>query len=165
VRAARTHHRTGVATSGNTLACSHTRSIRSGVVEWVRTWVYELRWRPDYHGDPVRSREVESIAQLREVVAWARRNPNVTGYSFRPVDHLDGDPAEVCRNGHRLMVWPAGGRNPSWLICAGCLGHRLAVCPQCGDRVIEPVPGPDCGPPSRTPLRRGPPLPGCEAPR
>ena len=116
-------------------------------MEWIRRWVYELRWSWDYRGSPVRSREVAGVAELRAVVAWARRNPNVTGYSFKPVDHLVGDPAEVCRRGHRLNAWPAGRLSPSWLTCGGCPGHRLAVCPECGDRVIEPAPGPDCGPP------------------
>jgi hypothetical protein len=73
---------------------------------------------------------VESVAQLHAVVAWARRNPNVIRYSFKPVDHLVWDPAEVCRRGHRLRTWPAG-RGPSvWLACTGCPGHRLAVCPK-----------------------------------
>jgi len=121
-------------------------SVRA--VEWVRAWVYELRWSPDYRGSPVRSREVASVAQLRAVVAWARRNPNVIKCSFHPADHLVGEPAEVCRRGHRLMTWPAGRGRAVWLACTGCPVHRLAVCPECGDRVIEPDPGFDCGPPA-----------------
>jgi hypothetical protein len=32
---------------------------------------------------------METVAELRTVVAWARANPHVIRYSFRPVEYLN----------------------------------------------------------------------------
>ena len=67
---------------------------------WVRRRRYELGWEPS-HGGGVLSREVETLAQLRAVVEWARGNPNVIKCAYRPVDELVGEPATQCPAGHR----------------------------------------------------------------
>jgi hypothetical protein len=116
----------------------------SGAVEWLRRWMYDLVWQDGHAG--VRSGSVDTVAQLREVVHWAQANPRVRRWSIRPVDALIGDPPTRCRQGHPLLTALHPNRMTGWLPCTGCGGHVLLVC-DCGDRVIAPVPGPDCGPP------------------
>lgn len=122
-------------------------------MEWVRQWAYELVWQDGHTG--VRGRRVQTVQQLRAVVDWARANPRVRRWTVRPVDHLIGKLATACRNGHQLLAYPHPHRVSGWLTCADCPGHHLVVCPTCGDRVIDPAPGPDCGPPAG-PARRAP---------
>jgi hypothetical protein len=116
-------------------------------VEWVRRWRYDLVWQDGHTG--VLSREVDTVAKLRAVVAWARANPRVRRWSIAPVDQLVGGPAhgDVCPSGHALVTYPRPHRVSGWLSCADCPGHRLTVCPVCGVRLLDPLPGPDCGPP------------------
>ena len=108
--------------------------------------MYELTWQDGHTG--LRSREVETVAQLREVVAWARANPRVRRWSFHPYDRLVGELATRCRHGHLLQTYTTWYRTSGWLVCGSCGGHHLIICQDCGDRVIDPVPGPDCGPPA-----------------
>src|SRR5690349_9437736 len=113
-------------------------------VEWVRRWAYDLVWQDGHTG--VRSGRVDTVAQLRAVVRWAQANPRIRRWSIRPVDMLDGDRPERCPDGHPLRTYPNPHRGATWLPCTapGCGGHHLDVC-HCGQRVIAPVPGPDCG--------------------
>lgn len=69
------------------------RFQRSPKVEWVRRWQYELRWERGRAG--VLSRTVDSLDELRVVVAWARQNPNVEKCSYRQVNELEGSRIEV----------------------------------------------------------------------
>jgi hypothetical protein len=124
-----------------------------GRVEWVRRWTYELVWADRYTG--VRSREVETVAQLRAVVHWAQANPRIRRWSIQAADRLIGELPERCSQGHRLATYPH--RPPVWLDCSADPGHHLLTCPVAGcprPRVIEPVPGPDCGPPPGWPRPR-----------
>lgn len=114
----------------------------------MRRWRYELRWEPGHSG--VLSRDVETVVQLRAVVAWARANPHVIRYSFRPVDYLEGPRALTCSRGHRLEA--PDPRQPYRLKqdirrygCRGCPGHDVTACPTCGELVVEPVPAHGCG--------------------
>lgn len=120
---------------------------RRGVLEWVRRWEYTLVWQDGHDG--VRSREVETVEQLRAVIAWARANPRVRRYAYRPVEHLVGEPrwAATCPQGHPLVSYPHPQRREGWLPCVADGGHQLRVCGTCGVRMIEPEPGPECGPP------------------
>jgi hypothetical protein len=113
-------------------------------VEWVRRWAYDLVWQDGHTGR--RSGQVDTVAQLRDVVHWAQANPRVRRWSIRAVDQLDGEPPERCAQGHPLLTRPR--RRTGWLPCTSCGGHRLAICPTCGQRVITPEPGSDCGPPA-----------------
>lgn len=128
-----------------------TLAYRPGVLEWVRRWEYTLVWQDGHTG--VRCREVDTVAQLRAVIAWARANPRVRRFSFRPVDHLVGEPrwADFCPSGHPLYTYPHPQRREGWLPCRADGGHQLRTCPTCQIRMIEPDPGPDCGPPSDGP--------------
>jgi hypothetical protein len=117
-------------------------------VQWVRRWRYELRWEPGHRGG-VLSRDVDTVTQLRAVVEWARANPNVTKCAYRPVDHLEGEPAGRCPDGHRLGI--PDPRQPYRLrtdvrrwACRACPGHDVTTCPSCGRLVIEPPPGHGC---------------------
>ena len=67
---------------------------------WVRRRRHELGWEPSHRGG-VLSREVETLAQLRAVLEWARGNPNVIKCAYRPVDELVGEPPTQCPAGHR----------------------------------------------------------------
>ena len=120
-------------------------------MEWVRRWSYELVWHDGHTG--VRSRDVDTVDQLRAVITWARANPRVRRYSFQAVYRLIGDPTytDTCPAGHPLVTYPRPHRVSGWLTCAVCPGHRLTVCPTCSTRLIEPPPGADCGPPLQDP--------------
>lgn len=117
-------------------------------VKWVRRWRYELRWAPDHRGG-VLSREVDTVAQLRAVVGWARAHPSVTKFSFQPVDHLEGRRAVTCSAGHPLE---APDPRQTYRLkqdirrygCRGCPGHDVTACPTCSELVIEPTPGYGC---------------------
>jgi hypothetical protein len=118
-----------------------------GVREWIRRWEYTLVWQDGHDGR--RNGFVDTVEQLGAVVAWARANPRVRRWSFRPVQHLEGEPewADVGPCGHRLVTYPHPYRRDGWLPCRDDGGHSLRICPTCEIRIIEPVPGPDCGPP------------------
>lgn len=112
-------------------------------MEWQRRWSDELRWQPHYRGSRVHSREAEGVAQLRAVVEWARRNPNVLRYSYKPVDHLVGDQVKVCPAGHSLEA--VNPMQPYRMIqqmrmvrCAACPGHYRTLCPTCRTPVFDP---------------------------
>lgn len=131
-------------------------------MQWERRWLYELRWEPGHRGG-VLSREVENLAQLRAVVEWARSNPNVIKCSYRPVDHLEGEPATTCSRGHPLGT-PDTRRSGQILrdtrrvACVACPGHDVSYC-SCGERVIEPPPAYGCAavrPAAAAAIRRGP---------
>jgi hypothetical protein len=68
--------------------------------EWCRRWEVELRWRAGLEGPRVAVRRVESPAQLRAVVQWARKHPDVTVVRYRAVRELIGEPPTHCRYGH-----------------------------------------------------------------
>jgi hypothetical protein len=61
-----------------------------GVLTWVRRWRYRLVWQDGHSGK--RDGEVETVEQLRAVVACARANPRIRRWSFEPVVHLVGEP-------------------------------------------------------------------------
>ena len=136
-----------------------TARYRPGMLAWVRRWRYELIWQPGHTGR--RDGEVDTVAQLRAVVAWARANPRVRRWSIEPVDRLVGRPrwTDACPRGHRLARYPHPHRRDDWLPCAACPGHRLTTCPTCRARMIEPEPSPDCGPPPGWPPSTPPPGP------
>ncbi|MEV4708184.1 hypothetical protein [Actinoplanes sp. NPDC049316] len=122
-----------------------------GQVEWERRWSYELRWQPHYRGHGVRSREVATVAQLRAVVEWARRNPNVLRCSYKPTDHLVGDQVKMCPDGHSLEA--PNPNQPYRMIqqmrmvrCATCPGHYRTVCPTCRAPVFDPPLSVECRP-------------------
>ena len=115
--------------------------------EWVRRWWITYRWRPEAgQGKRVNS-VVDTTAQLRAVVEWARAHPDVEAYQYEPRWHLDGEPPDRCRRGHSLR----GGRSywvaTSWVGCP-CGGHTRLQCRTegCGDVQLDPAPGPDCAP-------------------
>jgi hypothetical protein len=118
-------------------------------VEWVRRWQYELRWARGHTG--VLNRTVDSLGQLRTVVEWARQNPYVEKYSFKPIDDLVGDRVAGCSQGHSLQAppyWQASRRGRQMMLvrCRDCPGHYLTDCPTCSEPVFDPPLGPDCGP-------------------
>uniref|UniRef100_UPI003F499E86 hypothetical protein n=1 Tax=Actinoplanes sp. CA-151224 TaxID=3239904 RepID=UPI003F499E86 len=117
-------------------------------MHWVRRWRYELRWDPGHRGG-VFSRDVVTVAQLHAVVRWALANPNVIGYRYYPVDHLEGEPATTCPAGHPLGR--PDPRRPGRVLrttrryqCRSCPGHDVSACPACGAQVVEPAPTEEC---------------------
>jgi hypothetical protein len=41
---------------------------------------------------------VDTVAQLREVIAWARANPRIRRFSFQPLDDQDYPASSATRN-------------------------------------------------------------------
>ncbi|WP_091462952.1 hypothetical protein [Micromonospora inyonensis] len=99
----------------------------------------DVRWRPGLPGDRLAARRVDTVAELRQLVTWARQHPDVTAVRHRRVRELVGDPPDVCRRGHRYGGGSATRAALGWRECA-CGGHIIHTCgwPGCGD--VQPDP-------------------------
>jgi len=110
-------------------------------VRWIRGWTYELRWERGYDG--IRARQVDSVAKLRAVVEWARRNPHIEKCSYKVTYSPEGDMVETCSSGHSLLTpkpnQPYRMELALKLVgCPVCPGHYLTVCPECGEDFYDP---------------------------
>ncbi|MBC9000450.1 hypothetical protein [Micromonospora aurantiaca (nom. illeg.)] len=107
--------------------------------EWVRRWEIEVRWRPGLPGDRLSARRVDTVAELRQLVAWARANPDITRHQHRTVRELAGDPPAACPNGHPYDGGSATRAARGWTTCP-CGGHLILACrwPGCGDVSHDP---------------------------
>lgn len=123
------------------------RAFYSAGVEWVRRWEYQIQWAPGHSG--VHSRHVDTVGQLRAVVAWARHNTHVQQFRYKLVYDLEGERASVCSRGHALqppVYWQAQHRGRYMVLfgCPDCPGHYVTDCPTCAEQVCDPPLGLDC---------------------
>ena len=118
---------------------------------WVRRWDITIRWdRID--NSPIQSltyqTHVDTAAQLRRFVEYARANPHVVAFPYRSVRDLIGTSPTACRAGH---LYPNAGSitraGHEWAPC-NCGGHFVLIChqPGCTDVIVDPDPDPDCDP-------------------
>jgi hypothetical protein len=122
----------------------HRRGVAGGLMAgWILTWRVVLHWdfgSPD--GASIQVRFVDTVAELRSMIMWARRDPRIGRYSY--ARHRVFDETAVptaCARGHRYV--PVGIRDVQCL----CGGHRTLRClihPD--DVVVCPPYDAGCGP-------------------
>lgn len=115
--------------------------------EWRARWEVQLRWRAGLEGPRVHQRRVDTPAQLRAVITWARGHPDVTRVKHWRVRELTGRHPDSCRHGHPYEGGSATRAAMGWLRCE-CGGHVVFRCrwPGCTDEQLDPPPAADCHP-------------------
>ena len=115
--------------------------------EWRRRWEITFTWRREVSGGRVLSTRVDTPAQLRAVVEWARGHPDVIAYRQRSVRELLGERPAACGRGHPYSIAGAAKIRFDWLPRT-CGGHALYRCRTfgCGDVRADPAIEPDCQP-------------------
>jgi hypothetical protein len=116
------------------------------VSEWQLVWNVKLEYAnlADNNGYLYREVIVETPAQLRKVIEWARRNPGIVGFPHTTMRRQVGERPEVCRYDHRYQTTGSFRRtHVDWSDC-GCGGHFVYVCGDCEDMIIDPPVYDDC---------------------
>lgn len=111
--------------------------------------------------EDVRTLTLDTVAELRELIARLRADPTVRRYLFGPCDELDTteEPTHCAcgRELHGVRLWAA---EFTWRPCVDCPGHGVFRCRNCHRKTVWPVPRRDCAPSSVDRRRRPPPYPG-----
>ncbi len=112
--------------------------------EWQLTWRVLLTRGWGFPGPATEVVSLDSVSQLRDIVARARIDPTIEAWRFwRHREWVGADPPHAC-GGSRAVGWAPAGITDHACRCG--LYHRTWYCNRCGQTQSDPDHGPGCGP-------------------